>query len=60
MIIYLLVRIRSIFIDGYEIGCEKDILNAYSTKEKALTAKWEHDDEEDPTINYRIVEIKVI
>lgn len=36
MIIYLLVRIRSIFIDGYEIGCEKDILNAYSTKKKRL------------------------
>ena len=58
MKVYLLIQDRTLCVQGYEVGTESYVCGVYSTHQKAAKAMYEMDD--DPYVNYRIIEKEVI
>lgn len=58
MKVYLLLQEQQVCVQGYEVGIESYVIGAYSTRLKAAEVAHENDDD-DPFVNYRIIEREV-
>ena len=58
MTVYLLIQDQTLYEQGYEVGVESDVCGVYSTRQKAVKAMYEKDD--DPYVDYRVIEREVM
>ena len=58
MIVYLLIQDQTLCVQGYEVGMESYVYGVYSTRQKAVKAMYEKDD--DPYVYYRVIEREVM
>ena len=60
MKVYLLLQEQTVCVQGYEVGVDSYVLGAYSTRQKAVKAMYEREEEEDPFVDYRVIEREVM
>ena len=58
MTVYLLVQDQTLCVQGCEVGMESYVCGVYSTRQKAVKAMYEKDD--DPYVDYRVIEREVM
>lgn len=56
MKVYLLIRENNIEVQGYYVGTETHILGIYGTRDKAVKAYYNEVIDDDPYVDFHIVE----
>ena len=60
MKVYLLLQEQTVCVQGYEVGVDSYVLGVYSTRQKAAKEMMSLNEEEDPFVDYRIIEREVM
>ena len=59
MTVYLLVKTYDITLNGYFVATETCILDVFDSRQKAIKAMYE-DDDDDPNVDFHIVKREVL